>query len=91
MSEQQQIEQRGEQQTEAIFRPLYLRRVPETVWNRVHENAIRSRLRLQAYLIKLMEQCHPFPPQPLPTASRPPKAAASKPNSGSMMLPQRDS
>src|SRR5262245_55871667 len=56
--------------TEEIDRPLYVRRVPEAVWNRVHENALRSRMRLSAYLVKLMEQSHPFPPQPLSTRRR---------------------
>ena len=38
-----------------IVRPLYVKKVPETVWNRVHENAIKSRMRLSTYLIKVME------------------------------------
>ena len=55
---------------EEISRPLYIRRVPESTWNRVHENAIRSRMRLSAYLVKLMEQSQPFPPMPLPNRER---------------------
>ena len=48
-----------------ITRPLYIRHVPEPTWNRVHENALKSRMRLSAYLVKLMEESQPFPPQPL--------------------------
>jgi hypothetical protein len=47
-------------------RPLYVRRVPEAIWNRVHDNANRSRMRLQSYLVKIMEQSQPF----LPLAQR---------------------
>jgi hypothetical protein len=55
---------------EQITRPLYVRHVPESTWNRVHENALESRMRLSAYLVKLMEQSQPFPPQPLVKQSR---------------------
>lgn len=45
-------------------RPLYVRRVPESVWNLVHINAIKSRMRLQTYLVRIMEQSEPlFPDQ----------------------------
>jgi hypothetical protein len=47
--------------TEDHYRPLYLRRVPEPVWILIHDNAIRSRMRLQDYLVKILEQCRPFP------------------------------
>jgi hypothetical protein len=47
-------------ETLATYRPLYIRRVPEEVWNRVHINAIRSRLRLSTYLVRLMEQSEPI-------------------------------
>ena len=43
------------------YRPLYLRRVPEPVWILVHDNAIRSRMRLQDYLVKVLEGCQPIP------------------------------
>jgi hypothetical protein len=51
--------------TAEITRPLYIRHVPEPTWNRVHENALKSRMRLSAYLVKLMEESQPYPPQPL--------------------------
>lgn len=47
-----------------ITRPLYLKRVPESVWIKVHQNALNSRLRLSTYLVKLMAESEPFPPQP---------------------------
>lgn len=47
--------------TEEHFRPLYLRRVPEHVWILVHDNAIRSRMRLQDYIVKILQECRPFP------------------------------
>src|SRR5438128_1370158 len=31
-------------------RPLYVRKVPESVWLRVHDNALRSRMRIQDYI-----------------------------------------
>ena len=46
---------------EEHYRPLYLRRVPEKVWILVHDNAIRSRMRLQDYLVKILEACEPIP------------------------------
>lgn len=36
-------------------RPLYVRRIPEPLWLRLHENALRSRVRLQTYVVKLLE------------------------------------
>lgn len=45
-------------------RPLYLRRVPESVWLRVHINALQSRMRLQDYLTRLMANSNPFPSPP---------------------------
>ena len=42
-------------------RPLYLRRVPENVWILVHDNAIRSRMRLQDYIVAILEGCEPLP------------------------------
>lgn len=47
-----------------INRPIYVRRVPESVWLRVHENALRSRLRLQDYLVRIMADSEPFAPAP---------------------------
>ena len=49
------------QAIEDRYRPLYLRRVPEPVWILVHTNALRSRMRLQDYLVKILEECRPFP------------------------------
>jgi hypothetical protein len=43
------------------YRALYVRRVPEQVWILVHDNAIRSRMRLQDYIVKILEGCEPFP------------------------------
>lgn len=42
-------------------RPLYLRRIPESIWVRVHVNAITSGLRLQEYLTLVMAECQPIP------------------------------
>jgi hypothetical protein len=68
MSEQlsQPVPQRlpAQAQPHEISRPIFVRRVPEPIWIRVHENALKSRLRLQAYLVRLMADCEPFPPQP---------------------------
>lgn len=36
-------------------RPLYIKRLPESVWIRVHENALRSRMRLQEYVSTILE------------------------------------
>ena len=47
--------------TEEHFRPLYLRRVPEHVCILVHDTAIRSRMRLQDYIVKILQECRPFP------------------------------
>ena len=46
--------------SEAHFRPLYVRRVPEAIWILVHENAIRSRMRLQEYIVELLKECEPM-------------------------------
>jgi hypothetical protein len=57
-----QIEQTPESPTtpnEEHFRPLYLRRVPEQVWILVHDNAIRSRMRLQDYIVEILKGCEP--------------------------------
>lgn len=45
---------------EEHFRPLYLRRVPERVWILVHDNAIRSRMRLQDYIVEILKSCEPL-------------------------------
>ena len=47
-------------QAEEHFRPLYLRRVPEQVWIQVHDNAIRSRMRLQDYIVEILKGCEPL-------------------------------
>lgn len=58
--------------SQEFTRPLYVRRVPERVWLMIHDNAHRSRMRLQDYMVKLMEHAEPFPlpspPSPLPTS-----------------------
>lgn len=40
-------------------RPLYIRRVPESVWKLVHINAIESRMRLQDYLVSILKGSAP--------------------------------
>ena len=60
-------------QPQPITRPIYVRHVPEAVWNQIHENAIKSRLRLSAYLVRLMEHSQPFTPQPLAKRHRQPQ------------------
>lgn len=46
--------------TEDFYRSLYLRRVPEQVWILVHDNAIRSRMRLQDYIVESWKTANPF-------------------------------
>ncbi len=46
--------------TEEHFRPLFLRRVPEQVWILVHDNANRSRMRLQDYIVEILKNCEPL-------------------------------
>jgi hypothetical protein len=41
-------------------RPLYVRRVPESVWELVHINAIKSRMPLQDDLVRIMEGAEPI-------------------------------
>ena len=48
-------------------RNLFIRGVPEEVWEHVHHNALRSRLPLKNYLIGLMRQSQPFPRPSLDT------------------------
>jgi len=43
-------------------RPLHVRQVPESVWDLVHINAIKSRMRLQTYLVQIMERSEPLLP-----------------------------
>lgn len=62
----EQIQETLTSPVEEYCRPLYVKCVPEKVWILVHDNAIRSRMRLQNYLIKIMAESQPFPPQPLP-------------------------
>ena len=58
-------------------RPLYIRRVPESVWDLVHINAIKSRMRLQTYLVRIMQESEPLRTEDVsqdgegPTASSP--------------------
>ena len=40
-------------------RPLYLKKVPTQVWERVHINAIRSGLRLTDYLVAVLASAEP--------------------------------
>lgn len=42
------------------MRPMYLRKIPESVWKRVHINAIESGLHLQTYVAKVLEQSEPL-------------------------------
>jgi hypothetical protein len=44
------------------MRPIYVRKVPQSVWDRVHHNAIASRMRLSEYLVRLMDESGPFTP-----------------------------
>jgi hypothetical protein len=60
-----------------INRPIYVRRVPESVWIRVHENALKSRLRLQDYLVKVMADSEPFTPTPRPQPAGPPGSTST--------------
>ena len=48
-----------------FYRPIYIRRVPEEVWILVHDNAIRSRMRLQDYLVSILSTCEPLSPPSL--------------------------
>ena len=41
-------------------RPLYLKRVPADVWERVHVNAIRSGMRLTDYLVSVLAVAEPI-------------------------------
>ena len=45
---------------EELFRPLFVRRVPEQVWILVHDNALRSRMRLQDYIVAVLKGCEPI-------------------------------
>ncbi|MCE9561216.1 MAG: hypothetical protein K8U57_04100 [Planctomycetes bacterium] len=49
-------------QVERVYRALYLRRVPEDLWQRVHIRAIEHRLSLQDYLVALLTQALSLPP-----------------------------
>lgn len=44
-----------------ITRPLYVRRMPLAVWNRIHINAIKSQMRLQQYLVRILATSKPVP------------------------------
>lgn len=48
-----------EQQTPRVTRPLYLKKVPAAVWERVHVNAIRSGMRLTDYLVSVLASAEP--------------------------------
>jgi hypothetical protein len=59
-------------------RPLYLKKVPTPIWERVHVNAIKSGMRLGDYLVSILAASEPIngadPPPPestLPTTSLP--------------------
>lgn len=52
-------------------RPLYIKRVPEATWIKIHENALRSRMRLQEYIVQLLEQT-PLLPMPTTKPTVPP-------------------
>lgn len=61
------------------YRPLYVRRLPVGVWDRVHINAIRSGLRLSAYLVKLLEECEPLDPATTGSDATSPTSIPSNP------------
>lgn len=50
-------------------RPLYLKRVPTEVWERVHVNAIRSGMRLTDYLVAVLSIAEPIAACPTQTGS----------------------
>jgi hypothetical protein len=41
-------------------RPIYLKRVPTPVWERVHVNAIKSGMRLTDYLVSVLANAEPL-------------------------------
>ena len=45
---------------EESTRPLYIRKVPESVWKLVHINAIESRMRLQTYVVTILQGSEPI-------------------------------
>ncbi len=47
-------------------RPLYLKKVPTPVWERVHVNAIRSGMRLNDYLVSVLANAEPVIDKPAP-------------------------
>ncbi len=49
--------------TKTPTRDLFIRGIPEDVWDHVHHNALRSRLRLKPFLIEVLRQSQPFPRQ----------------------------
>jgi len=46
--------------TPRFTRPLYLKKVPTDVWERVHVNAIRSGMRLSDYLVSVLALTEPI-------------------------------
>ncbi len=50
-------------------RPLYLKRVPVDVWERVHVNAIRSGMRLTDYLVAVLATAEPLAAHAVQTGS----------------------
>jgi hypothetical protein len=41
---------------------IHVKGVPKAIWLRARENAIASELAFKHYLLKVFEQCQPFPP-----------------------------
>lgn len=57
-------------------RPLYLKKVPAAVWERVHVNAIRSGMRLTDYLVSVLAAAEPV--TSVPPAGSPPAQQRSE-------------
>lgn len=52
-------------------RPLYLKRVPTEIWNRMHSNAEEIQVPLQDYLISILSTVEPIRRDIPPTDSKP--------------------
>jgi hypothetical protein len=49
--------------TRTGIRDVHVKRVPEAIWLRARQNALVSGLAFKDYLIRVLEQCEPFPPR----------------------------
>lgn len=45
---------------------IHVKGVPKVIWRRARENAIASELAFKHYILKVLEQCQPFPPARYP-------------------------